>query len=323
MYLSASRIKTFNTCSYIYWCNYHLGLRDIDGSNDGAKRGTISHLILEVLLNNRHRKYIEQILEKGCKKVPSIWRLILKHAKILCVDDEENLKLIDSFIQVGLKTDYLCEETDTPDDPWILQDPEIKFQIENENPEYKILGFIDKQAHSKSGKKKRVDDYKTSKARFSGEDADFNIQSLLYALALWKDQDEVEKVDVNFIFLKFPKNPWQKFSYTKEQLAGFEIYLSDIYKYLKNFNIKKACSNYAKNNKNYFLCGKCKTDVKKDGSPAWVCSYKYPFLYYAVINKENKVKATSKVREEIVDKVEDGDRIEERFYAGCPAWIKY
>jgi len=324
MFLSASRIKTYNTCSWLYHAQYHLGLRDIDGSNDGAKRGTICHLILEVLLNPRHQKYIVEIVANGTDSIPSVWRLVLKHAKILQVDDDANLKLIKGFISTGLKADYFCQEVQDPNHNgekfWELQKPEKKFQIESENPEYKILGFIDKNAISCCGKKGRVDDYKTSKAKFTGKDKDFNVQGLMYALALWKELD-LEEVDVNFLFLKFPKDPWQRFKFTDKHLKGFEVYLSEIYLYLKDFNTKKATSNFARFNDSYFLCGKEKGALKKDGSPAWVCSLKYPFVYYELKNKEGKIIGTSKIEQDMVDKMKEGDTIEEKLYLGCPAWM--
>ena len=43
--LSASRIKTLETCSWSYWCNYHL--RVPQKQNEGALRGTVCHLAFE------------------------------------------------------------------------------------------------------------------------------------------------------------------------------------------------------------------------------------------------------------------------------------
>ena len=45
--LSASRIKTAQSCSWLYWFKYIL--KAPDKSNDGAKRGTICHLVFELL----------------------------------------------------------------------------------------------------------------------------------------------------------------------------------------------------------------------------------------------------------------------------------
>ena len=92
--LSASKIKTVEGCSWLYYSKYILKLPDI--SNSGASRGTICHLIFELLLTDRHKKYFEDLCsgKAGVIKNPAIHRLILKNAKKLKVDDEENLDLI-------------------------------------------------------------------------------------------------------------------------------------------------------------------------------------------------------------------------------------
>ena len=55
--LSASRIKTAESCSWLYWCKYKLKLPD--RSNDGARRGSICHLIFELLGEPRRKKYFD------------------------------------------------------------------------------------------------------------------------------------------------------------------------------------------------------------------------------------------------------------------------
>ena len=57
--LSASKIKKLEDCSWAYWAAYHLKLPD--SSNDGARRGTICHLVFECLLNPRHLKNYKKI----------------------------------------------------------------------------------------------------------------------------------------------------------------------------------------------------------------------------------------------------------------------
>ena len=59
--LSASKIKTLDNCSWLYHSKYILKVPDI--SNDGASRGTIVHLIFEVLIKPRHRKYSTKLQE--------------------------------------------------------------------------------------------------------------------------------------------------------------------------------------------------------------------------------------------------------------------
>lgn len=313
MYLSASRIKSYIGCSWTYWVTYHLKFRDMDASNDGAKRGTICHLILECLILERRRKQVFNILTNGLKSDKAVCKLIDKHAKILNVNDENNMNMIHDFIIVGLKSDFYCAG-------WDLQPAEKRFIIEpkDENDrQYKIMGFIDKHALKPEEGKARVDDYKSSKQKFSGKDNDFNIQGLTYALALWKEGGYKE-IDMNFVFLKFPKSPFQSFTYNENQLKGFEIFLEETYKYLSNFNIKKAVSNFGKFNGNSFICGKRKGDLKKDGSPAHICQWKDPFIYYQLTDENGNILKTSK--EEGVLEAKEGQTVKEVYYAGCPAF---
>ena len=60
--LSASKIKTLKSCSWLYWCKYHLKLPD--KTNDGALKGEIVHLVFECLGKERHRKHYDNILKK-------------------------------------------------------------------------------------------------------------------------------------------------------------------------------------------------------------------------------------------------------------------
>ena len=106
--LSASRIKTAQSCSWLYWSKYKKHLPD--KSNDGAKRGSICHLVFEVLGEKRRKKYFDEIIKtQDVFCVPSIKRLILKHAVNYEVDDEENLEMIKDMIFNGLTYDFLEE----------------------------------------------------------------------------------------------------------------------------------------------------------------------------------------------------------------------
>ena len=61
--LSASRIKTLQSCSWMYYCNYNLKLPQ--KNNSGAMRGTVAHLIFEILANPRHQHYVTKIVKSG------------------------------------------------------------------------------------------------------------------------------------------------------------------------------------------------------------------------------------------------------------------
>lgn len=335
--LSASRIKTLDTCSWIYYCNYILRLPDVP--NDGAKRGTVTHLVLECLLKDKHRKHYDKIMEDDCVvKCPPVWRLVKKEAAKLGVDDEENLALIEGFILVGLKEDFFCESEGqiiegTEDDEYGKADllpPEKKFKITKDDPKYEILGFIDKICLYPESKTIKVVDYKTSKVKFSGDEKTFNIQSLLYSVAALQLFPEYEKVVCEFLFLKFPRKPVMRFCYSDKQLGGFEQYLEHVNKFLCEFSMVHANSSFAKDSKkNYWLCGKFKGDKNVKGEPAFICKFKYAYDYWAVVSRDNgKVLKTAFMenRHEVdkyAEKLPEGSYdIETRHYGGCPKFRK-
>ena len=111
--LSASKIKTLQSCSWLYWCKYHLKLPE--ESNDGASRGTICHLVFECLGNPRHKKHYTKILRgKSTWKSEAVKRLVLIHAKKLKVYDLDNLNLINEMILNGIRYDFFGNEEGKP-----------------------------------------------------------------------------------------------------------------------------------------------------------------------------------------------------------------
>ncbi len=211
--LSASRAKTLETCSWSYWCNYHLKIPQ--KKNEGAIRGTICHLILELLLKNGRKKYVNAILKKHTiEAIPSIARLVKKHLIEEGAFTTENYELCSNMIHTALNCDFYGKGGK-------LLDPETEFLIDNKNPEYKIRGFIDKTVKYSKEKKIKIIDYKTSKVKFKGEELDSNIQAMAYTLAAkqkWPDYD----IEVEFQFLKFPRQPLQNIKINDAQLEGFQ-----------------------------------------------------------------------------------------------------
>lgn len=302
--LSASKIKTIEGCSWLYYSKYILKLPDI--SNSGASRGTICHLIFELLLNKRHKKYFKDLCsgKSGVIKNPPIHRLILKHAKKLKVDDEENLDLIYDMIQTGLQNDFFCSGSK-------IIHAEDEFFIEEKD--FIINGFIDKIAEYKDGSIK-VFDYKSSKSKFSKEEIDFNLQNLIYSLAVFKKYQTIP--DLSFIFLKFKKQPLQEAPKpTEEQLQGFMAYLAYVAGYLSSFDEKSAVANLAaKSVKKKWMCG-------SDIEGKWICPSRNPTTYYVGIDKNEKFIKSSFKRDDLLKepKIEIINKIE---YKGCPFWRK-
>ena len=292
--LSASRIKTLETCSWVYWNNYHAKVPQ--SQNDGALRGTICHTVFELLLNKRHLKNYKRIIKKNAiDGDESVNRLVKKLSSKVKLD-ESNYKLLNDMILVGLKNDFFGEGGE-------IVKPEYDFDITNEEPKYHIKGFIDKPIKIK--KEMHIIDYKSSKYKFRGDDLEANIQAMMYSLASKKLWPKLKPI-VKFLFLRFPKQPIQELIFTDEQIKGFEHYLEHINDYINKFDEESARANFAVDNqKNKWMCQ----------VGGWKCPYKDPYKYYVKVNDEGQVVETS-----LENNFKDikGFKVETRDYEGCP-----
>lgn len=302
VYLSASRIKALETCSWSYYCKYHLNIPE--KSNSGAKRGTICHLVFELLLNPRHKNHYKKIIvNSDAFASPSIYRLIHKHAVKQQINNPEDLALINKMIVVGLNADFYPKGGST-------QDPEFEFKIEGDG--YKAKGFIDLPILYKKDKVALIRDYKSSKAKFKGEELSANIQAMLYSIASKKYWPEF-KPKVQFVFLRFPKEPLQPIEFTDEQLSGFEFSLRYIYKKVVEYSEKDAQENFAADNqKTKWLC---------QAGATWVCPFKNPMWFYSLYDKDdNFIKSFLTVEEAKAARSEESQKIKKLKYEGCPRW---
>jgi len=331
--LSASRIKTAESCSWLYWCKYKLKLPD--KSNDGARRGSICHLIFEVLGNPRHRKHFEQI-KKTLDVFSSepIKRLMMKHAVREGVDDNENVLLMKEMTLNGLMYDFFGDTHDKPTEEHSEKDFHIV--VNDGTVKYKIRGFIDKLFLYEDKKYALIRDFKTSKATFKGKELEDNMQDLMYSLAVKHLFPEYDTKQSEFLFLKFDLIPDVKDTgvikmqpLDEDDLHGFEHHLTEIQEYLDNFNEDSATKNMAAY-KGFpedgsfsckLLCGfaKEKGQLKKDGTPMWHCGMKFDFFYHEIKDKDGNF--VSSCFEEDFDEsmVPEGGSHEMKYYPGCPA----
>ena len=299
-FLSASRMSTLDKCSWTYWCKYHLNLPDT--TNSGALRGSICHTVLECLLNPRHKKHYDAIMDKKTiKGSPPVDRLVIKFLKANGIYDEENYPLCDKMLYVALDHEFFGGEGA------YIDKPEEEFRIENKSPKYNIYGFIDKPIQYEKDKTVRIVDYKTSKQKFRGEELESNIQAMMYSLAAKKLWPKLKRRVVEFLFLKFPRSPSQQLEYTNEQLKGFEHYLEHVNEVINKFNEEAAESNFAADNGYGWLCGPAKS--------GWICPFHKPFEYYALVDADGKVVKSSH-NDDLVP--EDDLSVEKRQYDGCP-----
>ena len=334
--LSASRIKVAQTCSWQYWAKYILKLPD--KSNDGAKRGSICHLVFECLGNPRHKKHYSKILKnKDIFASKPVEKLVMKHAIKDQVDDEENIKLIKDMTLNGLQYDFFGKEGGRPTES--ISEKEFNINVDEGGKKYAIRGFIDKLFLYKKKRLAIIRDFKSSKQVFKGKEITNNLQDLMYCLAVKHLYPEYLKRRSEFVFLKFDlskdmlgktgKGLLEMSAIEDEELEGFEYELTEIQKYLDNFSEKDAQKNYAahqgfpKDNSfsGKLLCGFAtkKGELKVDGNPKWHCPMKFDFFYYEVTNAEGKF-ITSYFEDEFSeDLVPEGCSYEMKYYQGCPA----
>jgi len=299
--LSASRMKTLENCAWMYWCSYHLGVPQ--EQNSGAARGTICHTVFELLLNKRHKKHYDLILkEQDISGSEAVKRLVVKNLKKVSFFDDENYDLCNKMILVGLQSDFFGKGGR-------VQEPEIAFTLESDDPKFKIRGFIDKAIKYTKDKSVKIVDYKSSKYKFRGDDLTSNFQAMAYTLAALEKWPDYKKVLVEFLFLKYPRSPQQQITISKDQLGGFKWLMAHMYEIINNFDEKVAESNFAAHNpKNRWLCAAGKT---------WVCPYRDAKDYYVLLDSDGKTLASELNKNKL--NADKNQKIEKRTYDGCPA----
>jgi len=328
--LSASRIKTAQSCSWLYWAKYKLKLPD--RGNDGSSRGTVCHEVFEFLGDKKHKKEFDKIILKqdifASKKVKD---LVLNLAKQEGVDDEANMKQIKVMTLNGLSYDFFGNEFGELTEEFSEKD--FEFDVIDDDLNYRIKGFIDKLFIY--GDKAIIRDFKSSKDVFKGKDLEDNMQDLMYTLAVKKMFPKIKELYSEFLFLKFDLNSKGSIkmpSISDQEIKGFEQYLTHVQEYLDKFNEKTAMSNmaakanYPKDNSfgGPIMCGKAKKgQLKADGTLAWACSAKHDLKYYHITDQENKIIDSCFIEDldEYVKKYKD-KKVEFNFYQyeGCPAF---
>lgn len=323
--LSSSSIKTFDSCSWIYYSKYFLKLPDI--SNKGAVSGGIIHEILELLLNkNKYFNYVNSIVKNN--KLPiELLKLIDLKLKKTKYYNEENLERIKNCTLIALKNDFWM-------DGYELHKPEHEFTIEKE---YKIGGFIDVLGVKKlpNGKLKiKIRDYKNQRNLFTQKELQFNLQGYTYLLSARESFPEMDLLEseIEFVMLQHPDNLLQVFKLSSiDELDGYEEYLKYIQVAVDSFTEDKAQQNLAAEkgfpteNEGFckkLLCGFASKpgQLKKDGTPMWYCPQKFPFDYYVLVDKNGKIKYSAFTVAELP--VKPDLKMEARSYLGCPSFSK-
>jgi len=350
---SPSRVKTALNCSYKYYCSY---IKKIPSKgNDGTRLGDSAHIILESLANNKRKEYVSKILEKGdIFAIQSVKHLAYKLIHRHKLDHEIFIPKLKDCVLNGLQSDFYGLEYGEP----IASYTEKDFLLEKEGM-YKVRGFIDRMFVYKDGTVV-IRDYKSSKSVYKGHEASTdNIQGADYSLAAREIIKEVEikKIIVQFLFLQFDcslESSWTKkiyrgketkdwehngggriiLEYSPEEISGFEYELQGYQNYLENFSEKSAEENFAANQEyptdgsfgGPLSCGRAKKlgELKKDGSLMFHCEYKFPFLYWHVLDAENNfvISCFFEEREKLEEKYPPPFKWIEKQYSGCARFQK-
>ncbi len=326
--LSASKFKTFKSCSCLYYYRYVEKLPS--STNDGNRVGDCTHIVCECLVKPRHRKHYDAVVAakdiRGSKVVTRFVETYLRKAGM----KQEFFDKISNFIYVALFSDFFCENS-----LWLKAEQD--FDIQSENPRYRIVGFIDQLAEYLNNWI-RVKDFKSQKKLFEGDDREANIQGMIYALAVKKLFGQDKKPVVDFLMLNFPVDSddfRMRMTPTDEELAGLEVLLENVYKQIENFTAadilrwpakKMPLPKTGEGFKGPLLCGwagrgfvQSPTQLKKNGDKMFHCEYRFPFEYYALCDEEGKVLRTSHKKDLTADKSK-GEFVIKKKHLGCAAF---
>ena len=314
IYISKSRIEQYEKCSWAYWCKYHLKIPDF--KHQRTMIGTVVHSILESMINPKRKKIVTSIKKK--KDIYSYGPMRRFVQSLARREELENIEwdLINDLVLLAFNLDFYGKKGAK------LRKPEEEFKHHNENPRYNIYGFIDLPIEYKN--KVTIRDYKCGKRKPSADEKLFNIQSIIYDLAL-KKQGETRQIESEFQYLDHPDDPIEHGTILdEEEMEGFEYVLADYQEKFENFDEKQAYKNFAADKeprKDTFegklCCGFAKFagHKKKDGNPMFYCAFKFAFDYFALYNKEGKLIKTQK---ESFDKIPDQWYQKKHRYSGCP-----
>ena len=300
VYLSASRNETFQTCSALYAAKYLAKIPDPVG--EAARRGSVAHDTLEILLNPRHDAiYRDAILHDTCLETPALKRVIERYAVRYNVPDAKSLTTIDEFIMTALKNDFRGVKGT------YKAMPEQAFEIQidrGDGRKLAIKGFIDQLffVRDETGEWLDIKDFKTG-AMFRQDKIDYPVQAMMYLLASRHLFPQFKRRRFRFQFVK-GKNQYVQCDVTDAQLDGFEWILSDLQLAMDGFTMENAMDNTkAAKGERCFLYGQ-------------ECKAKHPLSFYALVDAKGNTLGTAMTEAELT--VKEGQTIEPRKWAGCP-----
>lgn len=292
--LSASRLKTFLDCSWLFWQTYMEKVPEKVWAK--TLQGSLVHIILECLSRPRHKALLDFVLrERTVYESPALRRLIRRFRWRNPNLTDEIIADLDKLVFVALEHDFLCANAKQ------VLPPEHEFLIDF--GDFSIKGFMDRVViHDNVA---IIRDYKTQSRRFTPDQLELNLQAFFYQTAI-KRQFGLPAT-VEFIMLRFPptkrdpsKHLQRVAPFTDAQMEGFRYYLGYLNQEVNALTVETAKRNFKADHDRGF-CDR-------------VCSLRHPKDYQAVL-KGGKVVRGAPVEEEIT--LAEGETLEVRRYKGC------
>lgn len=330
--LSASRIKTLDTCAMIYKAKYILKIPE-PSSTVATAIGSTMHEALELIFK-ADKSMFNKIKKHGVKKEKELVKLIKEQAEKYELDEGsietvyemlENVMSDDDFF--GDKAGKLAENH-----------AELPFDIIKDTPngKFRILGYIDR-IHMDEDKHLHIRDYKSSKKVFEGKDLTSNIQGSMYCYAGRELFPESKSSHCEFWFTRHDLKAGGKVVLPKVsdyENKGLELELATYQNIVENLddnfveNNMAANKGYPKDNSfsGLVACGYAKYPghLKKDGTPYWHCSFKFPYDFYAIVDESGaRIKTAILSEKHLLEKeLKEGQKIKKFRFSGCPVWNK-
>lgn len=281
-----------------------------DRKHPSTSKGTIAHTILECLLKSRRKNYVDVIINSIQGYSYDKWTILPINYLIVKLLKKDNyyspqaVKEIKEWVATALTYDFYCKGSEK-------LESEVNFELTGKN--YLVRGYIDKLITLPDGNIK-IQDYKSSKSKFSAKDLSWDVQSLIYSYAIYRIYGKIPEFE--YIFLRYKKSPSCKPpKYNADQIEAIDDYLEGVAEQMSNFTYEDSISRYAFDNVETFrLCGKVQGGVKANGDPVWQCPFLLPFVYYEVWEGD-KLLYSTRYEDEI--KLKGNQEVITRQYMGC------
>lgn len=299
--VSASRLSNLWQCSYSFYLQEILLINSL--THPKTRVGSAVHSILEALCKPRRKWLYDLIVDEKKKTVdyrksPLLVRFVETYKRKFNLESSLLDSMNDMLKVALLDLDFFFKDAQKVFPP----ETEFKFQVGDAT----LKGFFDRLAEYPD--RFIIRDYKSKGSKFTQSELPHNIQALIYQYAV--NVQYGKPAEVEFVLLRFapttrtPEKHLQKVPpATSDQFRGLEIYIEYIDSKINHFTLQDAYSSPCAD------AGFCKN----------VCSFKKPFNYYAIIEKQTgEVVRTERNLDTQPKFNETTEYAELREYKGCP-----